>query len=364
MRKAIAICPFTKHEYALLPALSKIYHIKALISPKGIGMEGEDVSRLRSMGDIGFTFSNSVENSMKDVDVVLVTNAPTDNQALQEYAENALECAFRMGKEVVSFMHMSEFKKSQYLRKFEHKGLKCTFLDDFYDFQGCADTDGSLYPIKAPVVYFAELFQDCEGYDIFLDTFFYLKEQQVNVLALSDDVYNPLFGITKISFFEKQPIDRQLHYINNAVCELIKTQHPDVVLIRLPYPIMRFDTETPFDCGVSAYLISQAVPGDVAILCAPSGLSDTGFWQEIIETTRYKFGYPIMGVYISNQIIDKVSGASAHAIRVPPEKLTSEVQNMRDIMDIPIYKSGEKAVFQQVGDSIKMELIDIAYGVI
>lgn len=79
MRKAIAICPFTKQEYALLPALSKIYHIKALISPKGIGMEGEDVSRLRSMGDIGFTFSNSVENSMKDVDVVLVTNAPTDN---------------------------------------------------------------------------------------------------------------------------------------------------------------------------------------------------------------------------------------------------------------------------------------------
>lgn len=50
--KKICIVPFTKNEYSLIEFLPPEYVITSLITPMGIGIEGQDISVMRNSSDI------------------------------------------------------------------------------------------------------------------------------------------------------------------------------------------------------------------------------------------------------------------------------------------------------------------------
>lgn len=72
--KKICIVPFTKNEYSLIEFLPPEYVITSLITPMGIGIEGQDISVMRNSSDIGYQFTNSITNGINNADTIIVAN--------------------------------------------------------------------------------------------------------------------------------------------------------------------------------------------------------------------------------------------------------------------------------------------------
>ena len=70
--KKLCIVPFTIWEFPLLNYLKSVYSIYALISPKGIGLEGQDISILRNDYPTGYKFMNEVEDGIHNSEVIII----------------------------------------------------------------------------------------------------------------------------------------------------------------------------------------------------------------------------------------------------------------------------------------------------
>ena len=56
--------------------------------------------------------------------------------------------------------------------------------------------------------------------------------------------------------------------INQAVSFLSCKVNPDIIIVHLPNPVMQYNRQNRFDCGVLSHVISQAVPGNGYLYCS------------------------------------------------------------------------------------------------
>ena len=109
--KTLCIVPFTSKEFPLLPHLMSSYDNVIFLSPKGIGTDKEDIAMMQNLEPLGFKFCNSIKGSIEIADDVLVSNINVEDVALYNFAYDALECAVKKGKKVMSFLQMHSYQK-------------------------------------------------------------------------------------------------------------------------------------------------------------------------------------------------------------------------------------------------------------
>lgn len=124
--KTLCIVPFTSKEFPLLPHLMSSYDNVIFLSPKGIGTDKEDIAMMQNLEPLGFKFCNSIKGSIEIADDVLVSNINVEDVALYNFAYDALECAVKKGKKVMSFLQMHSYQK-ELLKKRSKINI------DFYD---------------------------------------------------------------------------------------------------------------------------------------------------------------------------------------------------------------------------------------
>ncbi|NBI18937.1 4Fe-4S cluster-binding domain-containing protein [Neglecta sp. X4] len=97
------------------------------------------------------------------------------------------------------------------------------------------------------------------------------------IIAYSEKIFSgklisyDMIGQVTYPFWAQNLKPSDLVYrINNFISRMSEEKHPDVVLIRLPLPTIKYDSNNPFDFGIISFIVSQAVHGDGCICCAPS----------------------------------------------------------------------------------------------
>ena len=366
MRQSVCIVPFTKNEWPLLQNLPSSYSIGALVAPRGIGTAGEDVAVLKNKGNTGYCFTNSIKYGINSSDIVLISRIQEEQTSLYKFALQALEEAVAEGKDIICFAEIDPETRKKYEEAAAPKATRCLFIEnDTLTYQP-PSTGDKFHKIHVPVIYIGETIHGCEGYDVFIKLAHSLNLAGKRVLAISEDCYNELFGFGfhHVQFWPNLDPVRSVYAINEYVYQLALTEHPDVILIKLPEPMMKYDDDNPFDFGMTAFMMSQAVPGDGCICCTYSGNPTSEFWDNINENFKAKFGYPIIAVHLCNQVVDSTQEVGVSTIFIPPDAINVELLAMNASNNVQFYDFNCDDDMKRFCELLQDEFFDVPYGVI
>lgn len=362
--KKMCIAPFSGKEFSLLNSLKSSYEISALVSPPGIGREGEDVSVLRNETQTGIAFCNSIERGIEAADVVLISDVSPAKTALYKFACDALQASIAAGKEILCFLELSEEVRNSVLVKCSdfHAGCKFFLAPETIEYK--AGEYLRLAAFNAPIFFVSELVPGCGGYDVFLNIAKQFRDLGKRVLAVSEDRYNQLFGYHYISFYSETNAKDKVFEINQQFLKLAKEVKPDVILVKLPYPVLPYDEKHLFDCGVFAYMISQALACSGCILCSPAQCLPASTWAEIGEIIQSRFRFPLLGIHISNQIIDASGNTDLALIHIPSSEVKPEIDALNDIDGCDAYQLLESDEVNKLCRKLIEDFLNLPYGVI
>lgn len=367
--KTLCIVPFTSKEFPLLPHLMSSYDNVIFLSPKGIGTDKEDIAMMQNLEPLGFKFCNSIKGSIEIADDVLVSNINVEDVALYNFAYDALECAVKKGKKVMSFLQMHSYQK-ELLKK--RSKINIDFYDNYEDNVELEsaicykERKNKLYEFKIPVLYVSELIPDSNGYSVFLNLISMFKKDKIEVLAISSDTYNVLINQTVLKFEKRNNFPDAIYQINNYIHFLTLQKNPDVILIKLPQPMIKYDNDNCFDFGMSAYMLSQAIPGDGNICCSYLGTPILQFWGNLNDSCKYKFGYPILGVFVNNKRIDMMQEKRISTFCVPnsSEYRIQELKLLNENNSLTFYDANNAIDFKRFYTFVIRNFFDIKFGVI
>ena len=361
--KRISISPFTRTEYSILSSLSDKYRIEALIAPKGIGLSNQDISILRNGPQAGLSFTNSIKEGIERADVVIVSRVSVGKKELYSFAKKSLEYALKLGKEIWCFLELSR-EEEYILEKNARFDAKCKFIHARENVLSQYSGSLEIRKLNIPVFYISEMTRDCDGYDIFLKLTKALRKDHINVLAISSDCYNELLGCEFVDFNSPDKLEDQVFRINRIVYDLYEKREPDVVLVRFPNPLMRYDDRNLFDCGITAFALTQAIPGDGCIMCSLYDKGYDKFWREYSKLIEYRFGLRVIAVHISRQIVDPMTILDSDIIHLPQEERKSYVLKNGIQQQSMLYDLLNAHDFVQFYKEFIKEYISIPYGVI
>lgn len=361
--KKICIVPVTVDVYPIINFLQDIYTIEALVAPEGIGIDGKDISILRNRNPTGYCFTNSLNAAINRSDVVLISDVSKKQCALYVYAYNALQEAVKCGKEVLCYLNLTSDQKEKILYSCSISGAECQFFHSSNEDLKKYPDEFTLCRINIPVIYIGELIPDCDSYDVFLGLAHQLKKGGRNVLAISEDPYNSLFGFYTMNFSSKLEVKNQIYRINQTISSLVNEKHPDMILLRFPLPMIGYDEANPFDCGGMAFIISQALKGDGCIVCSQANAFPQNTWNEINDLFQKKYGYPIIGIHRSNKLIDITSGNILSTIFIPVSEVYCKGDFKNDY-DFPVCYLLDMENCSNFCDTINKKYFDLPYGII
>lgn len=365
MRK-LSIVPFTRRELPVLNMLEreKSFTVESLITPTGIGYEGQDISALVNSKDRGYRFTNELEVGLKESDVVLISNVPESFKSLRDFAFSALEKASQMGKEILCFLNLNETEQDMLQEKCLEAGAVLKLCGKQFDTDIKVFDSFRLFHFDVPVIYVCEEIPNCDGYDVFLQLAYSLTHSGKNVLAISENPYNELFGFSNLEFSVPADARNQIFRINWLIHELECKHHPDLILVYLPRPLMQFDNQNTFDFGATAFLATRALPGDGCIYCTHISATPGNFWKDFRESILTKFGFPIMAVHISNRLIDNTWDDNLATIRVPEQEADDVRMNFASVDGLSFSNLLNTNDMYTLVELIETEFFNLPYGVI
>jgi len=371
MKKRLGIIPFLKNNYPLIMYPPPDVKINSVIAPQGAGIEGNDISILRNRENTGINGLSNIEEGYNNCDVILITDVGLlkncENEfkylsvnKVRDYAKNALDNAITHNKDIICFSSLDKSDQKKYLDLCKSKGIKF----EYYEQKAIeSDTPQKLKQINIPIVLIAETIYDNDGYEIFLKLIQSFNLDNKKVLAISEDKYNVLYKQYSVTFWNNTDPELNVIGINNYVARLADEIKPDVILIKLPKPMTKFDDEITFDFGMTAFLLSQALKVDYMIYCSLYSLVDPQLMSSLNENFISKYGYPISAIHVANQITDTQEDLK----EIMQTSFIDHKNNMKAIREstnMPFYNLNNTEDYNEFYKKLKDELFDFSYGVI
>lgn len=370
MKRKLAVAPFTKETYPLIACPPPEFEICAAIAPHGIGIDGSDLSVLRNREPIGFRGTADLEGGIAACDAVLIPDlgdlsrgdaGPVQcaTESLSAFALRALDEAVRQKKDVLCLSTLDREGRERCARACERNGRAFSYGERAV----AAGKQAKYRHLSAPVIFVGETGPDCDGYEVFLQLLRSLRADNKRVLALSEDKANVLYGQRAVSFWTIDDPLSSAFNLNAYVAELAEQTRPDVVLVRLPLPMMKFDDEITFDFGLSAFMISQALPADFLLYCSYYSLRDPQLMAGLSENFFAKFGFPISAIHLSNQMTDfSVDNKESMQTAFIPDP--DDAAALRRESQLPYYNLHDGEEYSAFYRALCEELFNLSYGVI
>ena len=180
-----------------------------------------------------------------------------------------------------------------------------------------------------------------------------LEKDGYKVLAIGSKEYSELFGMESLPefMFENISVDKKVLRLNYHIYELYHEQRPDVILLEVPGEIMKVSPMSYEGCGELAYIASNALKIDVALLNLYYGEYTDTFIENMEKMMNYRFNIPTIYFGISNTICyySPEDKKTVYA-QVPPEKTKFEGYDNR------FFLTGNKAGIEAVISDITEQL--------
>ena len=296
---------------------------------------------------------------INNADTIIVTNIEITEKKLYEYAFQALLMAVKLGKDIICFLPLNDDEKEVIRKMCECFGGMCQFIKPLTPSHVDKDAKVQLYNFHVPVIYISEMYTNCGGYEALIRIAEAIRCKGYKPLVLSNNPYNILLKYHSINFNDVTSLENSVVEINQAVYLLSCKVNPDIIIVHLPNPVMQYNRQNRFDCGVLSHVISQAVPGNGYLYCSLK-TKDFRFLKAITDTIEKKLDCPLIGVWIGNQILDPASSSGTSLVNLPADNIS--IQSQTD--SLSIYNAYSIIDQNSLVSCIIDNFLNLSYGVI
>lgn len=362
-KEKVCIVPFTKKEIPLLACMPDNYEISSVVSA-GTELEGKEISFLTNRRELGFTASTDWRNGIRECGIIIITDIGMEKERhLGDLLYEIIGQALGERKKVICFAELEEARRREFEILAKQNGAIFTYACDPYGKR--EKTRFEKIRFQAPVIYLGEMTQECDGYEIALKLMKRFEQDNLRGALISEDKYNALYEHQYfMQFHDGNGLEHSVEEVKALVNGIEEVEKPDVIILKLPWPMTAFDHNIPYDYGVHAFIISQAVHADYCVYCGLGEMLSEDFISNINEHFRHKFGYPIDAFHISNQILDVVyePQEKAETIYIPMGRVEGEARALREQTGEPVYQLLNENDFELFYQGLKKELFDFSYG--
>lgn len=291
-----------------------------------------------------------------------MVNGQMENPLLPILYE-AIEMAIYYDKEVFCFLELDVKNQKKYTEMAEQKGVSFQY---FQQEILCENNIDGFIKINTPIIFIGEMISNCDGYEIFTKLINEFKKDNIEVMAISEQKYNILYGQYSTRLIDGLKPEETVLAINSYVGKLEKEIHPDVILLKMPQPMNAYNDVVSFDFGISAYTISRALHADCLIYCGLFEYCNADFVSSIAESFSYKFGIPTSVLHFSNQIEDVTDQIKERiaSIHMPLLEVVNKIKEIQPMFEHPIYNLLDSTNFEEFYSDLKEEIFDNKYGVV
>lgn len=291
----IMIYPYTGEELHLVEYFMEIGYNVTPVVLKGSVLSGKNFGYKKNKLKINNVIcTDNLDLSLEESTMIYIC----DNEYYYDCIVELLNKLKGCNKKIICSLKLKEIDYQNFINYIKY--LPFEKKEDKY-----FDKD-ELFQFYTPVVAVANIFKGLDDIELFFKIVCRLKDKHLNISGLG---YHNDCRILGLHTFEECGFDGRISresiiQLNHFLKHIENEEHPDIIVIQFPEPLLKYDENITFDFGISAYGISQAITPDYAICCTTMSNANEQYWENFNDIISKKYGFLIDSIFISNISIE------------------------------------------------------------
>ena len=323
------------------------------VVPEGWGADGEDFSSLDGGTATGMQISTDFAGNLAQVDAVLFAEGPIPLP--EKFLLGKIHQALEAGKRVVleSLPEQLEEKvpidKMEIMREKNPVAVKKPHMHD-----------PEIHTIPVPVVFVLGTGPHTNKLEVQAALGKYFREQGYSVTQIASRNLGNFLGYHTVpsSLFSQADTTRdRIILLNRYFHKIYALERPEVMIIGLPGGIMPINPIRFDELGERAYLISQAVTPDAAVLCTYALEFNQDYAKEMQAICQYRLGAMVKHMVVSGTGMEISSDTRQTEYSMIPGALIRE-KCSPELHGMGCYYALDPKDIERLGKSVLQELTE------
>lgn len=278
--------------------------IVSAVMPGKQGLDGKDISIFDNLDCLEVSIHSDFSECMSVCDTWIIPDGGSRQESDLFAKMKKVICA---NKNIICMQELTEDELKILLELSKNKGAYFKYNVQEYKKQEFCYIPDKLCRHRTPIVMVGEMFEGLGGVDVTLHINSFLKEKGYRSIAILENVY--LEGLDVFSypkFLRKNECleSDKIYFLNNYVKYLEKEEKPDVMVMKIPDAMLKYNDSLCMGFGVIPFLITQAVRADFFVLCTQFAEANTQFYDMMNKGFEGRYGVEIDCIHISNVMLD------------------------------------------------------------
>jgi len=294
------IYPYDNESLFKYNELNTKFDTAGAVAPKGWGLTDKDIGEIRGSGHIGIRVKSSFEDCCGCFDSIIITEANIELSFNIIYDSILGEA--KKGKNVICMKKLEEEHYHSLCDICRSNGTTFEYLTGDNRMIAESVDNEALLDIKSPVIFVAGVTCRTGKFDLQLALRKEIQESGYRVSQIGTKNCCEIFGFHSFPDFMYSTINETAKIImfNRFVKAIELSEKPDVIIIGIPGGIMPVNKQFTDGFGILAYLVSQTVKPDAAILSVLYEDYLQEYFKEMDNLFKYRFGYNVDCFNFSN----------------------------------------------------------------
>lgn len=305
-KEKILVYPFSYRNFPLVKLLLKSELDIIVATEEGTGLIGKDIGFSVNREKCNTSILKYSDQILEKVDVLFIPKGDI-NHSINEGIKDVLQKAMDSNKKVISSLKLD--KENLYFSKY----------DKYIDLLNITDSRLNTYLTRVkenqlsyfipdiPVIYVGGVFDIIDNQYIAISVKHKFEENGYRVCCITGESYGKIFNCLTFphDFMENGiSIEYRITELNNYIRASVELMKPHVIIIQIPFGMLRYNEYFENSFGSYAYMVYQAIKSDYFICTSTSEMIVSKYFKELSNCFERQFSSPIDALHISNCLFD------------------------------------------------------------
>lgn len=353
----ILIYPFSYKNFPMVKILLNNKFDIIVATQEGTGLVGKDIGFSVNRKECNVQILKYSDEIMDKADVLFIPEGNIDDPINMDIRD-IIQKAINNDKIIVSLLELEEkdLYLLEYLNFINLQSRNNLELNSY--FARVKENRLSYFIPRIPVIYVGGVFDIIDNSYIAISMKQKFEKSGYKTSCITRENYGKVFDCLTFphSFIDNQlSIEDRIIEFNNYIRAVVELEKPQVLIIQIPFGMIRYSEYHENSFGSYAFMISEAVKSDYFICTSTSDMLVNKYFQELSNYFDKKFNSPIDALHISNCQFDIPVGSRANKLDIifkNESEINYSINNLKKELDFKVYNLFIKEHLQDLFEDI------------